>query len=83
MVSKVEKVMKKLFGDKVWTKRCGKGGLFSQKLRLEFGFGLAFPGMKMSTFDGQDGGKVGKMMKRVFFDKVWAQSMKKVDFLKS
>ena len=34
-----------------------KRWIFFQKLRLEleFGFSLAFPSVKMSTFDGRDG----------------------------
>ena len=39
-------------GPKVWKK-----WTFFQKLGLEFGLGLAFQGIKMSTFDGLDGVK--------------------------
>ena len=54
MVSKVRKVMKKVFLDKVWATKCGKVA-FLLKLGLALGLRLAFHGVKMSTLYDPDG----------------------------
>ena len=79
--------MKKCLGDNVFGLKCGKSRLFSKAgLALGLGLGLAFDGVKMSTFDGPDGVQgwesAGKKT-YVFLDKFGPQSMKKVDFFKS
>ena len=53
MMSKVGKVMKKVFLDKVGAPKCEKSGLFFQKSGLALGLGLecgmAFQGVKIFT----------------------------------
>ena len=53
MVTKVGKVMKKEFEDKVWNQKCGKVDFFFRKLWFaqDLDLGLAFQGVKTSTFD--------------------------------
>ena len=47
------------------------------------GLRLAFQGEKLSNFGRPDDVQVGKVMKKVFLDKVWAQSVEKVDFFQN
>ena len=50
-MSKVGKVMKKVFLDKVLAQKCEKMAFF---LKPGLALGLAFQGVKMSTFDDPD-----------------------------
>ena len=50
---KVGRVLKKVILDKLGAPKCGKSGLL-QKIGSGLELGLAFLGVKMSTFDGPD-----------------------------
>ena len=63
-----------------------ESGLFSKVRvsigRLELELGLAFQGVKISTFDEAVDAQSWEMMKKVFLEKVWGPKYEKVDFSK-
>ena len=82
MMSKFGIVMKKVFLDKIGSQSVEKWTF--QKLGLALGLGLelglAFQGVKMSTFDGPDDVQIWESDEKGVLDKIGAQSVKKVDF---
>ena len=86
MVSKVGKVMKKMFLDKVWAPKCGKSGLFQKlALALGIGLGLAFEIFRMFTFDEPPRCclRLGKWWKKCFWSQFGPQSVEKWTFFKA
>ena len=78
-------MLKKSDFGQTWGPKCGKSGLL-QKIGPGLELGLAFLGVKMSTFDGPDDVQGWESDRIVFWDKVYIvigpQSVKKWTFFK-